>query len=168
VTCADALSDLPVPDGRGINSYRDPAKNAYQKWARRESAVVFNHHAWNHTEDLLRRMKPIAPGASLLSRDGREEHKYYSQAYGRLHRHGLARTITTNFHNPGSGRFLHYAQNRSLTVREAARLQGIPDKFAFPDDLPATVQERLVGNAFPFVWGKAIAAHVSKQIGNLL
>lgn len=168
VTCADALSDLPVPDGRGINFYRGPAKNAYQKWARLESAVVANHHAWNHTEDLLRRMKRIAPGASLLSRDGREEHKYYSQAYGRLHRNGLARTITTNFHNPGSGRFLHYAQNRSLTVREAARLQGIPDKFAFPDDLPATVQERLVGNAFPFVWGKAIASHVSKQIGNLL
>lgn len=168
VTCADALSDLPVPNGRGLDSYRHTARTPYQKWARFDSVGVINHQAWNHTPNLLRRMKRIGPGESLLSRRGREDHEYYSQAYGRLHRHGLARTITTNFHNPGSGRFLHYAQNRSLTVREAARLQGIPDRFAFPDGIPMTIQERIVGNTFPFVWAQAIAAQVAKQIGKLL
>jgi DNA (cytosine-5)-methyltransferase 1 len=168
VTCADALSDLPVPNGRGLNSYRHSATTSYQKWARFGTAGVINHEAWNHTQNLLRRMKRIGPGESLLSRYGREDHEYYSQAYGRLHRHGLARTITTNFHNPGSGRFLHYAQNRSLTVREAARLQGIPDRFAFPDDIPLTLQERIVGNTFPFIWAQTIARQVAKQIGKLL
>ena len=72
------------------------------------------------------------------------------QAYTRLHRRGLARTITTNFHNPGSGRFLHYQQHRTLTVREAARLQGFGDDFVFIGR-PGR-QERLVGNAFPPLW----------------
>jgi DNA (cytosine-5)-methyltransferase 1 len=168
VTCADALSDLPVPNGRGLDSYRNSARTPYQKWARHDSLGVVNHQAWNHTQNLLQRMKRIGPGESLMSRHGREDHEYYSQAYGRLHRHALARTITTNFHNPGSGRFLHYAQNRSLTIREAARLQGFPDRFSFSHDIPLTIQERIVGNAFPFVWAKAIAAQVADQIGKLL
>ena len=49
----------------------------------------------------------------LRSADG----EYFSQAYGRLHRHGIAQTITTCFHNPGSGRFTHYEDLRALTVR---------------------------------------------------
>jgi DNA (cytosine-5)-methyltransferase 1 len=168
VTCADALSDLPVPNGRTLSSYRYGAMTSYQKWARSGTLGVVNHQAWNHTQGLLRRMKRIGPGESLLSRHGREDHEYYSQAYGRLHRHGLARTITTNFHNPGSGRFLHYSQNRTLTVREAARLQGIPDRFALPEDIPLTLQERIVGNSFPYIWARAIATQVAKQIGKLL
>ena len=87
---------------------------------------------------------------------------YYSQAYTRLHRDGLARTITTNFHNAGSGRFTHYSASRTLTVREAARLQGIPDRFRFIG-FPSW-QERLVGNAFPQCWAREIAAHIKHQL----
>jgi DNA (cytosine-5)-methyltransferase 1 len=70
---------------------------------------------------------------------------YYSQSYGRLHRHGLARTITTAFPNAGSGRFWHPIENRTLTLREAARIQGFPDSFRFPGQ-PAK-SAFLVGNA---------------------
>jgi DNA (cytosine-5)-methyltransferase 1 len=92
--------------------------------------------------------------------------RYYSQAYARLHRRGLARTITTNFHNPGCGRFLHYSQPRALTVREAARLQGIADGFRFIGH--PTWQERLVGNAFPPLWTELIARHVADELGESL
>ncbi|MGD1088113.1 MAG: DNA cytosine methyltransferase [Verrucomicrobiota bacterium] len=51
------------------------------------------------------------------------------QAYARLHPQGIGFTITANFRNPGSGRFTHYRDNRSITVREAARLQSFDDRF---------------------------------------
>jgi DNA (cytosine-5)-methyltransferase 1 len=109
----------------------------------------------------------IADGGLLDAEWGRKRDRpYYSQAYTRLHRRGLARTITTNFHNPGSGRFLHYEALRTLTVREAARLQGIEDAFTFVG--LQSDQERLVGNAFPMPLAEAIARHIAKELGPAL
>ena len=59
---------------------------------------------------------------------------------------GLARTVTTYFGNAGSGRFWHPTENRALTVREAARVQGFPDSFRFYGD-ESVRNSRLVGNA---------------------
>lgn len=71
---------------------------------------------------------------------------YYGAAYARLHRYGLARTITTYFSNAGSGRYWHPTANRAITLREGARLQGFPDDFKF---LGGALQSNatLVGNA---------------------
>jgi len=89
---------------------------------------------------MIERMSAVPEGG----RHG-EKGKYFSQAYGRLHRRGLARTITTNFANPGSGRFWHPTQERTLTLREAARLQGFDDSYQF-GGLPSH-DAVLVGNA---------------------
>jgi hypothetical protein len=51
---------------------------------------------------------------------------------------------------------------RTLTVREAARLQGISDDFRFPGH--ASLQERQVGNAFPPPLAAAIGRHLAKQL----
>jgi len=98
------------------------------------------------------------PDADRLRAD--PDREYFSQAYGRLHRHGIAQTITTSFHNPGSGRFTHYRDLRSITVREAARFQGFDDTYMFTGKLEQ--QMRHVGNAVPVhlarVLGDACAA----------
>ena len=83
---------------------------------------------------------------------------HYSQSYGRLHRQGLARTITCSFPNAGSGRFWHPTENRSLTLREAARIQGIEDGFRFPTQQLHSIT--IVGNALDSALARAAAKTV--------
>lgn len=103
-------------------------------------AERLSHRQWNHTQLQLQRMGKVPEGGRW-----RGGWNYYSQSYGRLHRRGLARTITTFFSNPGSGRFWHPTENRALTLREAARIQGFPDSFMFLP--PFSRSAELVGNA---------------------
>jgi DNA (cytosine-5)-methyltransferase 1 len=84
--------------------------------------------------------------------------RYYSQSYGRLHRRGLAKTITTAFPNAGSGRFWHPVRNRSLTLREAARIQGFPDSFVFQE--PLSKAAFLVGNALDAALANVVFAAI--------
>jgi DNA (cytosine-5)-methyltransferase 1 len=106
----------------------------------RSDANDLAHVRWAHTFAQLRRMGAVPEGGRWR---GGEDH--YSQSYGRLHRRGLARTITTAFPNAGSGRYWHPTENRSLTLREAARIQGFRDSFRFVP--PFSLAAHLVGNA---------------------
>ncbi|MBM6403525.1 DNA cytosine methyltransferase [Phycicoccus sp. CSK15P-2] len=157
VTVGEALRDLDPESGQKPSDY---VRGLGGGWLPPE-----NHRPWGHGPDLVARLSKVAEGGRPSS-DVTAGKRYYSQAYARLHRRGLARTITTNFHNPGSGRFLHYSQPRSLTVREAARLQGFRDDFRFIHH--PSWQERLVGNAFPPLWAEVIARHVGQQLGESL
>lgn len=57
-------------------------------------------------------------------------------------------------------KFVHPYENRFVTVREAARLQGFPDDFSFCGSLTSTQQQ--VGNAVPIPLGKALFAQIIK------
>ena len=98
------------------------------------------HLSWEHTRKMRQRMSRVREGARWA---GGEDH--FSHSYGRLHRRGLANTLTTFFSNPGSGRFWHPVEERAISLREAARLQGFPDSFEFFPE--ATASCRLIGNA---------------------
>jgi DNA (cytosine-5)-methyltransferase 1 len=71
-----------------------------------------------------------------------------------------APTITTQCYNYGSGRFGHPVQDRAISLREAALLQGFPVNYQFESaDMRMTTRElsRLIGNAVPPPLGVAIA-----------
>ena len=72
-----------------------------------------------------------------------------STYYGRLHPDRPSYTINTWFTRPGNGCHLHYdfSQHRTLSLREAARLQSFPDSFVFQG--PRTSIAKQIGNAVP-------------------
>lgn len=157
VTVGEAIGDLEEERSRPRSGYARSLGAGQQQ--------VSNHEPWDHGQNLIDRLRQVKEGCRppVEATNGR---RYYSQAYARLHRKGLARTITTNFHNPGSGRFLHYRLHRTLTVREAARLQGFRDDFVFIGH--HGWQERLVGNAFPPLWAESIASHIVTELRHVL
>ena len=85
-----------------------------------------------------------------------------STYYARLRPDRPAYTVGTYYNRPGNGCFLHYdvAQKRTLSHREAARLQSFPDAFAFSGPQRAICQQ--IGNAVPPLLGFQIAAALGR------
>jgi DNA (cytosine-5)-methyltransferase 1 len=170
----DAIGDLPsIPAGGGAEGTQYPhvtELSSYQSARRSGATLLFNHKARSHSPAMLKKMAMIQEGGrnQELPDDQRlradPEREYFSQAYGHLHRHGIAQTITTYFHNPGSGRFTHYRDLRALTVREAARFQSFDDDYIFFGK--AEQQMRHVGNAVPVLLSQALAAMCAAILTN--
>jgi DNA (cytosine-5)-methyltransferase 1 len=79
----------------------------------------------------------------------RQKQHSYKSVYGRLTWKEPAPTITTGFSCMGQGRYVHPSQRRTLTPHEAARLQFIPDFFAFDSVAKRTALSEMIGNAVP-------------------
>ncbi len=162
ISVEEALGDLPPLDaGQEMNGrpYPNGTHTEYQSARRAGSIAVFNHAARDHSKAFLEKISVIKPGGGNkhLPDGERFSDNYFSQAYARLHPRGISFTITAHFRNPGSGRFTHYRDSRSLSVREAARLQSFDDSFILHGF--ETDQERHVGNAVPPLVAEALARH---------
>lgn len=85
-----------------------------------------------------------------------------STYYGRLHPDKPAYTINTYFTRPGNGCHIHYdyegGQHRTLSHREAARLQSFPDTFIFKGSKTSVATQ--IGNAVPPLLAYQIARHI--------
>ena len=87
-----------------------------------------------------------------------------STYYGRLHPDRPAYTISTYFTRLGNGCHLHYdfaaGQHRTLSLREAARLQSFPDSFRFVGSKTSVANQ--IGNAVPPLLGYLIAKRLGR------
>jgi len=86
----------------------------------------------------------------------------WPDVYGRLEWEGKCPTITGGFDSFTRGRYGHPLQDRPLTPREAARLQGFPDSFAFLGNRSEV--RRQIGNAVPPPLAKALGHEIQKTL----
>jgi DNA (cytosine-5)-methyltransferase 1 len=101
VTVRQALHGLPTPEVRP-DRYKDELDNG----------KFTNHFAMQHSERVKKKIATIEPGKGPMS-------------YRRLHPTRLSNTLFSGHRAPPA----HFDEPRSITVREAARLQGFPDGF---------------------------------------
>ena len=158
VTVWEAISDLPQfedGDGKENMDYLCKPKNKFQKLMRESSKTVTSHISTPHSMQVLKRMKLVKQGENFKDLPKNlQTRSVHSGAYGRLIANYIAPTITTRFDTPSTGRVIHPFSNRTLTVREAARLQSFPDSFNFVGN--RTSQGKQIGNAVPPLVAKAI------------
>lgn len=73
----------------------------------------------------------------------------FRDVYGRMSWDTVAPTITSGCINPSKGRFLHPSYDRTITLREAALLQGFPMNYRFDVNHGKEAIALMVGNALP-------------------
>ncbi len=88
----------------------------------------------------------------------------FKDIYGRMHWDKPAPTITGGCVNPSKGRFLHPEANRSITLREAALLQGFPENYIFSLDRGKFAAAGLIGNALPPAFVEAHAKQFARAL----
>lgn len=151
-TAAQALSDLPVlhPGEPEVpRPYATKPVTAYQH-AMRASAPdrLSNTQTPNVRDETVHRLEMIPPGG--CARDIPPEKlnglsRRYDSAYRRLHPDAPSTALSTKYDC-----VYHFAQNRSLSIREYARLQGIPDRIKFPENLTCRrYAYEMIGNSVP-------------------
>lgn len=147
-TVRDAIGDLPSPPEDGSphpfvpNHYREARLSAIN----RERIRVVPEGGGR--EDL-------PPHLQLECHKNGHRHL---DTYGRMSWNAPAPTITARFDSFTRGRFGHPEEDRSVTLREGARLQGFPDSFVFLGNREEGA--RMIGNAVP----PPLAARIAESI----
>lgn len=168
LTVADAISDLPsLEAGESSDSYKSEYKNWYQRYLRRnEPEKLKNHSAVNHKNRIVERYSHIPQGGDMSDAPKKlQPNKYYSSRNRRLEEGKPSYTVTSHVLDE----LIHPWDNRGITVREAARLQGFPDHYYFKGkrnvfhSSEETSQYEQVGNAVPVPLAKAIAIHIKSM-----
>ena len=169
VTVAEAIGDLPPlksgEQGAAIKEYYTEPSCDFQRRARRGSPGVMNHEAPKLSKINMQRLHYISPGGNwtdipnnLLPKGMQRARKSdHTKRYGRVMPDGLASTILTKC-DPHWGAYFHYSQDRSFTVREAARIQSFPDHFIFAGNLQEQFAQ--VGNAVPPLLAEAVGVTI--------
>jgi DNA (cytosine-5)-methyltransferase 1 len=128
------------------------------------------HVASNHRESTLATLRkvpkdggnrPVGVGPACLDRT-RKAHGGYTDVYGRLAWDRPSVTITARCRTPSCGRFAHPEQDRGLTTREAALLQGFPPDYVFCGPFDDGFKQ--VGNAVSPLVAKALGEFVAARL----
>ena len=157
-TLREAIGDLPPLSngerGDAIKEYASEPTCDYQASMRVGSVGVMNHEAPRLSQINLDRLKYIIQGGNwtdipfdLLPKGMKAARRSdHTKRYGRPRWDELASTVLTKC-DPHWGAFFHPEQDRTLTVREAARIQSFPDHYVFLGSQAEQYAE--VGNAVP-------------------
>lgn len=156
------IGDLPSPPF--WDEVGDPTHGPYP-----------NHQKSRHRPIAIKRLKALAPGQGHLDLPRslkldchvRASKKYpgkvYRGVYGRMRDDQPAPTLTSGCICITRGPFGHPYQPRSITPREAARLQAFPDDFVFCGSRMEVAAQ--IGNAVPVRLAEALARSFTFEPG---
>ena len=176
ITVWQAISDLPIISSGQYRENEMPYTprcqlNEYQKFMRSGAGnTLFNHQTRGHNEQDLTAFELMTEGSKYS--DLSYEYKRYrddifKDKYRKLFRDRPSWTIEAHI-GKDSYRYIYPSRTgepeppRTISVREAARLQSFPDRFIFKG--PFTKQFHQVGNAVPPLMAKAIAQHILPDV----
>lgn len=170
VNARDALGDLPAIEAGGQSDvYEGKPQSTYQRMMRQGlTTELHNHYAAALSAANLERLALLKPGQDWrdLPHDllppgmQRAKRKDHTRRYRRMTWDGIPRSVVTRFRDPKTGEYTHPDQDRTISIREAARLQGFPDNFIFHGTRSSQYEQ--VGNAVPVPLAEAIAAEVRR------
>ncbi len=166
VTVKDAIFDLAYLDsseGAFEQDYLNEANSEYQKMIRENCNKLYNHKASNHASVAIEKLKMIPPekGKEYLPKEllGKQQ---FNSTWGRLKWDKPSPTIDTRFDAASNGTNNHPFLNRTITPREAARLQSFDDNYIFYGSKVAIRAQ--IGNAVPPLMAKAIADKIYEDL----
>ena len=166
-----AIGDLPVvpPAQRDERIPYNGPRTALQRLLRadvskEERRFVFDHITRDVRPDDAEAFALLGEGQTyedLPPRLQRYRSDIFSDKYKRLEWDGLSRSITAHIAKDGYW-YIHPDQDRTLSVREAARIQTFPDWFRFSGQ--PSLRYRQIGNAVPPLLAQAIAESLNLAI----
>jgi DNA (cytosine-5)-methyltransferase 1 len=174
ITTKEAISDLPFikpGEGKIISNFKKKEKNDYIKKIRsKKDLKLFDHVARQHNILDKKRFREMAKNKwtfeKLLEKKPflrHEKQRVFKNSYVVQFWDKPAKTIISHLYKDGN-QFIHpdYKQERTLTVREAARIQSFPDNFYFAG--PRTEQYKQIGNAVPPLMSEKIAISIKNAL----
>jgi DNA (cytosine-5)-methyltransferase 1 len=129
----DAIADLPpIAAGEEYNSISIFNHRAAELSVLNKKRIMASKHDGGGRSDWPRRLWPEC--YTRKDEEGKT-HSGHTDCYGRLWWDKPATGLTTRCISYSNGRFGHPEQNRAISIREAARLQGFDDDFIFTGNL---------------------------------
>lgn len=165
-TVKDAISDLPEldnGDAPDLEEYTSPAISTYAKSMRGKLGECWNNVVTNNAPHIVKRYSHIPQGGNWediparLMKNYADVSRCHTGIYRRL-KEDEPSVVIGNFRK---NMLVHPWKNRGLSVREAARLQSIPDWFRFTGSIG--FQQQQVGNLVPPLLAKVVFENIIKQ-----
>lgn len=172
-TVRDAIGDLPVIEaGHMVEQLpwsRPQPCGPYLREMRKgirgkEARVVRAHVTRVHRPEDIEAFGYMSEGdkyAAVPERLRRYRDDIFKDKYHRMIWDEPSWTVTAHLAKDGY-KYIHPDQCRTISVREAARLQSFPDRFRFAG--PRTSRFRQIGNAVPPLLGRAIAETIRQLV----
>lgn len=167
-----AIGDLPeAPPGQrdervGYHTPLTALQRAFREGiAKEDEHAIYDHITRDVRPDDAEAFELLKPGqtyADLPDHLKRYRSDIFTDKYKRLEWDGLSRSITAHIAKDGYW-YIHPEQDRTLSIREAARVQTFPDRFRFAGQ--PSHRYRQIGNAVPPLLGAAVGRAIAESLG---
>lgn len=173
-TLRDSIGDLPTlgkTTGAREMAFVSPVEPSAFSLKMREGAIpgVLHDHMTRAVRDDDLEVFQLMDSRTLYSDIPEHLRRYkadsFDDKYKRLDWDGVSRSITAHIAKDGYW-YIHPEEHRTLTVREAARIQTFPDAFRFSGARSDAFRQ--IGNAVPPLLGEAAALALRPSANQLV